>query len=193
MNTDILRRLDNLLRLGRIAEIDPSKACVRVEIGKILTDWLPVLALRAGTSRSWSFPTVGEQCLVMAIGGISEHSVVLTGLYTQTHPAPSDDPDEHLFVFADGAEIRYNQASHALNVKGIATATIQASESITADTPTLHCTGNVNIDGSLSVKGEISAQGAVSSSTQVSSKGINLTSHTHSGVEPGNKRTGTPA
>ncbi|MGX3020924.1 phage baseplate assembly protein V [Ursidibacter sp. B-7004-1] len=188
--TELLRRLDNLLRLGTIAEVDYVKALVKVQSGNILTDWLPWVAFRAGTTQSWSPPTTGEQCLVLAVSGELTTAVVLVGLYTQN--APSQSPDEHCIKFADGMELKYNQASGHLTVKNCKTANIQATSSITADTPSFTCTGNVVIQGSLSVKGAISTQGSMTAQGEVSGKGINLSTHTHSGVESGNKRTGTP-
>ena len=102
--TELTRRLDNLLRLGTIAEVDHSKALAKVQSGNILTDWLPWFTLRAGTTQTWSPPTKGEQCLVLAVSGELTTAVVLVGLYTQN--APSQSPDEHCIKFADGAEIK---------------------------------------------------------------------------------------
>ncbi|MGX2968012.1 phage baseplate assembly protein V [Ursidibacter sp. B-7004-1] len=144
--TELLRRLDNLLRLGTIAEVDYAKALVKVQSGNILTDWLPWVTFRAGTTQSWSPPTTGEQCLVLAVSGELTTAVVLVGLYTQN--APSQSPDEHCIKFADGMELKYNQASGHLTVKNCKTANIQATSSITADTPSFTCTGNVVIQGS---------------------------------------------
>lgn len=189
-STELLRRLDNLLRLGTIAEVDHAKALVKVQSGNILTDWLPWLTFRAGTSQTWSPPTINEQCLILAVSGEFTTAVVLVGLYTQN--APSHNPDEHCFAFADGAVIAYNQTSGHLSAKNCKTAEIHATEKITADTPSLTCTGNVDIHGSLSVKGAITTQSSMTAQGEVSGMGINLSTHTHSGVEVGNKRTGTP-
>lgn len=122
--------------------------------------------------------------------------IVLVGIYATN--APSQNDDEHLIKFADGATISYNQASGHLSAKNCKTATIQATESITAETPSFTCTGDVQINGKLLVKREIStessvsAQGAMTAKGEVSGNGIKLSIHTHSGVESGNKNTGTP-
>lgn len=58
---ELLRLVHNLIRLGTIAEVDHSHAQVRVQSGELLTNWLPWLEARAGTTRTWSAPTVGEQ------------------------------------------------------------------------------------------------------------------------------------
>lgn len=194
--TDLLRRLDNLLRLGTVAEIDLVNARVRVQSGEILTDFLPWFTLRAGTTQSWSAPTVGEQCLVLAVGGELTMGVVIVGLYASN--APSNNADEHLVKFPDGAEISYNHSSGHLSAKNCQTATIHAIKSITADTPSFTCTGNVQINGTLSVKGEITtqsgitAQGTMTAIGEVSGMGIKLSTHVHGNVESGNKKTGIP-
>lgn len=195
-NIELLRRLDNLLRLGAIAEVDLAQAKVKVQSGEILTTWLPWATFRAGTTQSWSPPTVGEQCLILSVSGELTMGIVLVGIYASN--APSQNGDEHLIKFADGATISYNQASGHLSAKNCKTAEIHATESITADTPSFTCTGNVTIEGTLSVKGEIStdsnvsAQGTMTAQGEVSGNGIALSSHTHSGVESGSKNTGTP-
>lgn len=207
--TELTRRLDNLLRLGTIANVDHAKALVKVQSGNILTDWLPWLTLRAGTTQTWSPPTTGEQCLVLAVSGELTTAVVLVGLYTQN--APSHNPDEHCIKFADGAEIKYDHTSGHLSAKNCKTAEIHATQSITADTPSLTCTGNVTIDGTLTVQQQISGNGGLAvqggsgasfsgnvkqkggsftTTDDVIANGISLKNHTHRGDSGG--KTGTP-
>lgn len=189
-STDLLRRLDNLFRLGTILAVDHAKARVRVKSGEIESDWLPWLTFRAGQTQSWSPPTVGEQCLICAVSGELSTAVVLVGIYTNN--APSQNPDEHLIVFPDGAEIRYNHASGALSVKNCNTATLHAKSQITLDCPTVICTGEVQVLGTLAVDGIISTQASVTAQNDVSGGGISLKSHKHGGVESGNKQTQSP-
>ena len=49
-----------MIKLGLIHSVDYSNALVRVETGKIITDWLPFTTFRTGTTKTWSPPTVGE-------------------------------------------------------------------------------------------------------------------------------------
>lgn len=188
--TDLLRRLDNLVRLGTIAEVDLTTATARVNSGGITTDFLPWLTFRAGTSQTWSAPTVGEQCVVLSTSGEFTTGLILLGLYTRN--APGQSADEHLFRFSDGAEISYNTASGQLTVKNCKVVIVQAKESITLDTPTVKATKNVVIGGNLSVKGTTSSQGAISTQGAVTAKGdvsgagISLGSHHH--IEQGDGR-----
>ncbi|MCP9760592.1 phage baseplate assembly protein V [Aquitalea sp. S1-19] len=66
---NFLRRIENLMRLGTIAEIDPDRTRVRVASGSPLTDWLPWLHTRAGTSRDGDPPSAGEQVMIFATAG----------------------------------------------------------------------------------------------------------------------------
>lgn len=188
--TDLLRRLDNLVRLGTIAEVDLATATARVNSGGITTDFLPWLTFRAGTSQTWSAPTVGEQCVVLSTSGEFTTGLILLGLYTRN--APGQSADEHLFHFSDGAEISYNTTSGQLTVKNCKVVIVQAKESITLDTPTVKATKNVVIGGNLSVKGTTSSQGAISTQGAVTAKGdvsgagISLGSHHH--LEQGDGR-----
>lgn len=176
--TELTRRVDNLLRLGTIAEVDLARARVRVQPKELKTDGLPWFTLRAGTTQSWSPPTVGEQCIVLSIGGELTMGVVLVGLYTQN--APSQSADEHKMVFADGTEVCYDQASGHLSVKNCKTAEIHAAEQITADTPLFVLTGDMQIDGKLDVTGEVTG------------KKVKLSTHKHKGVTAGKQITGAP-
>ena len=174
---DIIRRLESLIKIGVIHAVDYQQARARVQSGQIISDWLPFLTLRTGTTVTWSPPTVGEQCLLLAPSGVLNTGVVITGIYLKNQ-SPSKSPDEHVIQFADSAVIKYNQKTHALTASGIATAQIEASQSVTADTPQVNCTGNVHISGNVTVDGDVIASG------------ISLVKHIHPGDSGG--KTGKP-
>lgn len=123
---EILRLIHNLIRFGTIAEVDHAAARVRVTSGELLTAWLPWIESRAGTTRSWCPPTVGEQVIVLSPGGDLAAAVVLTGLFRAQHPAPSHSPDLFHAVFPDDASIEYDHAKHRLHA-------VTGSSSITMD------------------------------------------------------------
>lgn len=129
---DLARRIESLIRLGILAEIDHGAARCRVHTGQLTTDWLPWLALRAGATTHWSPPTVGEQCVLLSPSGETAAGFVLIGLYSDANPAPSSNPNQHVHSFPDGARIVYDHALGALSATGIKTALVDASDSITA-------------------------------------------------------------
>ena len=90
------RRLDGLIRVGVVEETTGDT--VRVRIGEILTQPIPVKMGAAGRMRVWAPPSVGEQVVVAAPGGEPDAAVALPGLYSSAAPAPSDSLDETRIV-----------------------------------------------------------------------------------------------
>ncbi len=108
----------------------------RVQSGGIQTTWLNWLTTRAGRSRTWWAPSVGEQVLLLAIGGELDTAFVLPGIFSDDNPAPSALADAWHVAFPDGAVISCTSPkTGALTVSGIKTADVTASESITATVP----------------------------------------------------------
>lgn len=205
---DLARRLDNLLRLGTIAEVNHAQALCRVKSGGITTGWLPWIERRAGTTRTWSPPTVGEQVIVFSPSGEPAAGVVLAGLYTAAHDQPSGTSNHHVMDFPDGARITYDHAAGALAVTGIKTATVQASDHVTVDCPESTITGNVLIQGQCTVQGLLTYANGLAGTGgsngnaisgdfthnggNLSSNGVVLHTHVHGGVVAGGANTEGP-
>lgn len=203
------RLIENLIRIGTVSAVDHVAARCRVASGELDTEWLPWIDRRAGNTLTWDPPTVGEQVLVFSPSGEPAGGIVLTGIFSDAHPAPSASPDEHVIDYPDGARIAYDHASGALTVTGIQTARVQAAVSVTADTPLTHITGDVQIDGTLTVDGLITYKDGIAGTGgannnvisgdfthaggNLSSNGIVLHTHTHTGVVAGGDNTGGPA
>ena len=173
MSADNNRRIESIIRFGLIAEVDYAQAKARVKCGEILTDFIPF-----STTKTWSPPTQGEQCVILAASGELTTACIITGLYTQN--SPSHSADEHVVEFADGAKITYNQANGDLVVIGIKTANIKAANQINIDCPTVNIKGNVNIDGEVTSTGDMIAGG------------ISQMKHKHKDVSKGKDKTGEP-
>jgi phage baseplate assembly protein V len=125
---DLARLLRNLIRTGIVTDVDTARALCRVETGGITTDWLNWLTPRVGRSRTWWAPSVGEQILVLAVGGEQDTAFVLPGIYFDDNPAPSASADALHISFPDGAVIEYEPQTGALTVSGIKTASVTASK-----------------------------------------------------------------
>lgn len=106
---DIQRRLANIIRIGKIAELDSANARVKVEIGNILTAWLPWLTTRAGEDRSWWAPEPGEQVILLSPGGELTQAVVLPAIYQQDYPAPADSENIHRVIYKDGTTVEHDR------------------------------------------------------------------------------------
>lgn len=114
--TDLLRRLENVLRPGTIAAVDHAAARVRVASGDLLTGWLAWIESRAGNVRTWCPPSVGEQCLVLAPGGDLAAGWVLVGSASEAHPAPSASASLHRTQYPDGSTVDYDHGAGVFHV-----------------------------------------------------------------------------
>ena len=201
---DLARLLRNLIRIGIVTEVDTERALCRIETGGISTDWLNWLTPRAGRSRTWWAPSVGEQVLVLAIGGELDTAFVLPGIYSDDHPAPSASADALHVSFPDGAVIEYEPETSALTVSGIKTADVTASDSITAtvplvlvkastritlDSPEVVCTNKLTT-GTIEVQqgGKMSGNIEHGSGT-FTSNGVQVDDHEHGKVQRGDSWT----
>lgn len=166
---------------GTIASVDHANATCTVEMGDIVTGEIPWVAMRAGGTRYWSPPTVGEQCIVLAPEGDIENGLVILGLYSDACPPPSNDPDVTHLEFPDGAALSYNHATHALAAILPAGGTV----AIEAD-------GGLTIKGDITLDGNIDLTGTITTPEDVVAGGKSLKSHKHGGVQTGGGQTGAP-
>ena len=102
---ELARAIRTLIRSGVVTEDDTVQGLCRVQSGGIQTTWLNWLTTRAGRSRTWWAPSVGEQVLLLAIGGELDTAFVLPGIFSDDSPAPSASADAWHVAFPDGAVI----------------------------------------------------------------------------------------
>ncbi|OAT32119.1 baseplate assembly protein V [Buttiauxella brennerae ATCC 51605] len=204
---EIYRLLNNLIRTGTVLDVNLQEGLCRVQTGELQTTWLNWLTPRAGRSRTWWAPSVGEQVLLLSIGGDLTTAFVLPAIYSDENPAPSASADAFHMSFPDGAVIEYEPETSALTVSGIKTATVTASESvdvtvplvtvkasqqITLDTPEVVCTNKLTT-GTLEVQQGGTMSGNIThSGGTLSSNGIVVDTHQHSGVKSGSDNSGGP-
>lgn len=168
------------------------------------TDWLNWLTRRAGRSRDWWAPSIGEQVLILSIGGELDTAFVLPSIYSDDNPAPSASADALHISFPDGAVIEYETENGALTVSGIKTADVTAYESITAtvrlvlvkadiritlDTPEVVCTNKLTT-GTLEVQKGGTMHGTIEhSGGAFTSNGVQIDDHDHGAVLRGGSWT----
>ncbi len=206
MNADANRRLENIVRFGTVKTINPSKPIPRVivNLGDIETPEIRCLNIRSGDDSTWDMPSINEECVVISpCGDIGPTSFVLYGFYNDDHPAPSDDLNKKIRMFADGCVIAYDVAAHHLSAVlpsgGTAVLTADGGVTVNGDTTingnlqvngSTAMTGNNTVGGSQLVQGSSHSSGTFSSDGDVTASGISLTSHTHPGDSGGT--TGGP-
>ncbi len=206
MNADANRRLENIVRFGTIKTINPSKPIPRVivNLGDIETPEIRCLNIRSGADSTWDMPSENEECVVISpCGDIGPTSFVLYGFYNDDHPAPSDDLNKKIRMFADGCVIAYDVSAHHLSAVlpngGTAVLTADGGVTVNGDTTingnlqvngSTAMTGNNTVGGSQLVQGSSHSSGTFSSDGDVTASGISLTGHTHPGDSGGT--TGGP-
>lgn len=177
---DAIRRLENIVRIGIIHEINHNKARCTVQTGGIITTFLPWITLRAGADKTWDAPTIGEQCLVLAPSGELATAVVIYGIYSTQNPPPSTKPNIKTRHFEDGAMITYDTQTH--NLKAIlpsdGTAIITATGGITLNGDTV-INGNLSVSDNISATGTMQSAGSISSQGDVTAGNISLKDHKH--------------
>ena len=218
--TDIYRLLQSIVRTGKVTMIDVTTMppCVRVESGSLHTDWIPWTTSRAAGVSHWRPPFVGEDVLLLAIGGDTGNARVIGSLYTEANPPPEQSLDKTVTVYPDGARIEYDHATSTLTAtlpgQAIVTATgaitvssdaditakapqvdAMASASATVKAPVIAATADTSITlkaPAITLDGHVTVTQGVTSVVDVTAGGISLMTHQHPSVQRGSAKTDPP-
>lgn len=174
-----------ILRTGRVQSVDAAAALCTVALGdpdgqEVETAEVAWATARAGETRTWSPPSVGEQVMLLCPGGDIAQAIALPALYCTAFPAPGSGTREFI-RFGDGAEIGYDPDAQHCDIALPAGATM----SLQAD-------GGISITGDVAIEGNLSLQGDMEASGDVVASGISLASHRHTGVSAGSSISGGP-
>lgn len=207
------RRIGDVARFGRVTSVDLAGGLCTVACGDIESGPIPWIAGRAGSTRVWSPPTVGEQVMLLCEDGDLGLGAALLGVFSNASPAPADADIFHA-EFEDEAVISYDPSAHALKVILPAGATVEitapggltinAEDGVTvnaAQGATINADagvtiaaagGGVAITGDVTVDGKIDATGDVTTTADVKAGPISLKTHKTLGVTTGGGTSGLP-
>ena len=178
---DIQRLIGDLAREGTIVSIDLDAGTARVRFAEELTTGdIPWLASRAGSTRTWSPPAIGEQVVVLAPEADTARGMIIGSLSSDAHPHPANDAST-LTEYEDGARIAYDPRSHAL------TAILPSGATVRIDAD-----GGLSFKGDLTVDGDIKSTGTIAADNDVVGAGKSLKNHVHFGVQAGGALSGKP-
>ena len=96
---EVERRVANIMRPGKVMEVDHAKGLVRVKVGDLESAMVPWME-RAGAIKTWSPPAVGEQVTLFSPSGEPGQGWVMTGGYSDANPQPHDQGGEQKLVAA---------------------------------------------------------------------------------------------
>lgn len=202
--TEVERMVANMIRVGKITELDEKNARVKVETAGVTTDWLPFGASRAGETREWNPPEKDEQVLLFCPYGDLGQAVVGHSIYQDKFKAPGDKKNITNLTYKDGTTVSYDREKHEYTMKmhesgkftvnaGDGTMTMTKDSmtfsiggvKITTDKDGVKINGKVTIDSDVKIDGKITAGSDVSVSGGVTAQGdvkagpISLSSHKH--------------
>ncbi len=179
--TDIQRLIGDLAREGIVVSVDLKAGTARVQFAEDLTTGdIPWLCARAGRTRIWSPPSVGEQVLVLAPEADTARGIIIGSLSSDAHPHPAND-DSTLTEYQDRARIGYDPKTHTL------TAILPAGATVRIDAD-----GGLSFKGDVAVDGDIHATGTVTGDADVVGGGKSLKGHVHTRVQAGGAISGPP-
>ena len=85
--SEVVRKLANLIRIGKVAEIDG--ASVKVKVGRVVTGWLPIVST-AGDTTGWIPIAKDEQVVVFAPYGELTQAFVLRAIHYDNFSPPEE-------------------------------------------------------------------------------------------------------
>lgn len=111
---ELFRRVNNLLRVGKVVGVDYGAAKARVKIGEITTDFMPWLV---PSTAAWIPLKNGEQVVVLSPNGDLRFGMILPALYQNAKPAPSSDAAK-IAIVADIMQTGSKTMTGALTTEG---------------------------------------------------------------------------
>lgn len=142
---DLRRRLQSIIRLGRVIAVHESGNLIKVQHGQLKTPFIRWFANAAGETSDYRCPSVGEQAVLLnyGAGNNGTQTVALIGLFSDNFPAPSNDPNEIVRCYPDGSIVSYHVKNHLLKVevKGDVVVNVDKTAKVKAG-------GEVTVDGS---------------------------------------------
>lgn len=175
--------IEEMIRFGTIAEVDLATGRCVVDTGDVQTSNVRWQEVRAGDTRTWSPPTVGEQVILLCPGGEIDGAIALRGVHQDAFP-PAGASLRELIQFKDGAVLAYDPEAHVLDAALPAGGTVN-----------IIATGGVLIDatdGGVLIKGDLTVEGKIDATGDVKAGSVSLQEHKHTGVQPGGGLTGKP-
>jgi len=196
MNKELERKLNNIIQVGTVVEIDETKALARVNILGRVTDFLSVKMIGNSFVKVFIPIRVNEQVLVVCPYGNANSGFIIPSIFNVNCKEPSGSgADKAIIEFSGG--VRIDSDGKNVNVTApvnvnvtAATATVTATNTIITSETTNN--GNVTINGNLIVNGNIAMNGAGGSGGTAEIRGDlkvsgiiydskgDLTNHTHS-------------
>lgn len=185
---EIMRLINNIIRTGVVAEVDSDRWLCRVQTGELVTDWISWLTLRAGTARTWWQPSVGEQVLLLSIGGNLDTAFVLPAIYSGACPPPATTASASITAYPDGGWFEYDADKKRWLVRGVQNVVIEDAQNMEFNAKAFTFNGDTaQFNAAVKINGAVTQSGGA-----MSSNGVVVDKHIHGAVKTGNDTSGGP-
>lgn len=213
--------LPDLIKIGEVSSVDPEKCTARVvfdDEDSLVSYDLQILQRNTYENQDYQMVHPGEDVVCLFLGSGQEDGFIIGSLYAGEIKPPEASLDRRTVVFSDDTRVCYDRQEHKLTVTlegteivfnrqdgsitvpnavtiNCTTATVNASSSMTINSPDTHVTGTLTVDkkisgkgglavsggsgAAVSVTGDMNLQGQVDASGDVKAGGISLMNHVH--------------
>lgn len=213
--------LPDLIKIGEVSSVDPEKCTARVvfdDEDSLVSYDLQILQRNTYENQDYQMVHPGEDVVCLFLGSGQEDGFIIGSLYAGEIKPPEASLDRRTVVFSDDTRVCYDRQEHKLTVTiegteivfnrqdgsitvpnavtiNCTTATVNASSSVTLDTPKTDVTGVLNVAGlitgkgglavsggggaAVTVTGNMKLQGQIEASSDVTAGGISLMKHKH--------------
>lgn len=192
-----LQELGATMCIGTVSDIDLQKARVRVRfpmLDQVRSAWLPILMTKTKDDKYYAMPDLGEHvvCLMDSQG---EDGVMLGAIYSDADTPPVNSLNKRHILFKDGTRLEYDRAEHKLLVDCVGEITVKAATKITIESPNVivQCeTATINASSSVTattptftVDGDFFVTGTATIDVDAIIGNIPFVPHKHPGVKAG--------
>ncbi len=91
---EIERRLRNVVRYGKVEEVDYDKGLVRIKDGNLLSGWMPWHDT-GGAIKTWTPPSKGQVAVMFSPSGDIAQGIAFAGQFSNENRAPHDKGSEY--------------------------------------------------------------------------------------------------
>ena len=118
MTREMERRVDEIVRLGVISEVQHKAGLCRVSFGERVSPLSPWLMGRAGKDKEYWHPDIGEQAVFVSPYGDGSEGFVMLGIMSDKMPLPEEAGEsKHIIEYEDGTRILVDREEHIVEIK----------------------------------------------------------------------------
>ena len=105
---ELERRLNNIIRVFTIIELDEVNRVIRLESGENKTDWLPWPASTGRNFVNWRPLKKGQQMVLGSVGGDLSQALIIGEIYSDEVLPPREDKAVDIVRFSNGDFVERN-------------------------------------------------------------------------------------